>query len=118
MRFRLSQAAACVLIAIGCFPVQCVDIGSGTWFPDESGCAIDEANRTVSLIPDVSSYPDCIPWDVVCGWKCKKDSNCVEFNIRIDLQLCELYYSRPACFQKVDQCLHYKVKVCIIHSFI
>ena len=108
--YRLSTAA-CVLITIGCFPSQCADVRSGTWFPDESGCGIDAANRTVSSIPDFSSYPECIPRDVVCGWTCKKDPNCVEFNIRNDLQLCELYYSRPARFQKVDQCLHYKVNV-------
>ena len=69
-------------------------------------CAIDEADRLVSSTSEASG---CVPGCVVCSWEYSKDPKCVEFNIRNDRQMCELYYSSPTTFEQVDQCVYYPV---------
>ena len=109
MESRWLIAATMLLTQFGSVWSQLAN-SSDSWFPDDlSRCAVDPANKTESSISSASTYPRCVPRDVICRWMCRMDSNCVEFNIKYDLQLCELYYSRPTQLQQVDQCLHYQV---------
>ena len=109
MESRWLIAATMMLIPFGSISDQLAN-PSDSWIPDEqSRCAVDPANKTESSFSSASFYPECVPPDVICGWKCREDRNCVEFNIKNDLQLCQLYYFRPTNFQQVDQCLHYQV---------
>ena len=71
-------------------------------------CATDLPDRVESSILNPASG-QCIPDDAVCGWKCRRDPRCVEFDVWSSNRTCELYYSPPTAYLLTPGCVHFQV---------
>ena len=69
-------------------------------------CAMDAPNKIVS---PRQFERTCLAFDVRCAWECQVDPNCMEFNMRLNNQTCDLYYSQPRNYSSLDGCAHFQV---------
>ena len=71
-------------------------------------CVLDRPASTYSGFDAWS--PVCIPWVVRCAGKCLADPNCIRFNFKRTLGLCEVYYRTPVNYTVAgDECVHFMV---------
>ena len=69
-------------------------------------CAMDAPNKSIS--PRQFEIT-CLAFDVRCAWECQVDPNCMEFNIRLNNQTCDLYYNQPRNYSSLNGCAHFQV---------
>lgn len=51
----------------------------------------------------------CVPWSLLCAWKCSTDESCISFNWKNDQQLCEIFYYVPVSCEFVAGCNFHEV---------
>ena len=68
-------------------------------------CAFDTPDRRVT--PNPVFNPGICP-EVLCAWECRRDLQCLEFNVHIN-RTCDLYYNQPMNYQSTTDCRHFQV---------
>ena len=51
----------------------------------------------------------CVPPCVPCAWRCTVDPDCVGFNCRTDVGLCQLFRYAPTNFTQQNSCTYFQV---------
>ena len=72
---------------------------------DLPACAYDTPDRRVTPNP---GFNPGICSEVLCAWECRKDLQCLEFNVHIN-RTCDLYYNQPMNYQSTTDCRHFQV---------
>ena len=80
----------------------------------EVACIVDEPPSKVTDFKQISSSSPsiCIPGSALCGWECRKEPNCTNFNYRSDVGICELFFYTPISSSHCNNCSHFRVSKC------
>src|ERR1700733_1829687 len=74
-------------------------------------CSVDPPSKAfnVSQLIGASAYLGIVPSKALCGWQCSKDPNCMSYNWRDDIGVCEVYYYDPVSCSVVSCCEFFQV---------
>lgn len=70
-------------------------------------CSIGKTSSQVPLQPIAAA--GCVPAGVRCAWICAQDSRCTNFNLREDLDRCDLFYDLSTTCAVIPGCFHVQV---------